>query len=202
MSFFRAHRGQPLASYSGEGRPEDFADLTRDVGSSNPDVTVALGDAVARAVRAANGSMPIVWMGGNAIDAGLATSLARPGGNITGVSVFAGYEIYGKRLQILKEAVPSVSKVAYLAIRTEWEGLEGELREALKRLEISLTNMPLREATPSEIRDDRGFRRHLGMGRQMSSPRTSRPARSSGLRADSSLLTRRWRKTDSNSRSR
>jgi len=123
VSFFRAHRGQPLASYSGEGRSEDFADLTRDVGSSNPDVTVALGDAVARAVRAANGSMPIVWMGGNAIDAGLATSLARPGGNITGVSVFAGYEIYGKRLQILKEAVPSVSKVAYLAIRTEWEGL-------------------------------------------------------------------------------
>jgi ABC-type uncharacterized transport system substrate-binding protein len=69
VSFFRAHRGQPLASYSGEGRPEDFADLTRDVGSSNPDVTVALGDAVARAVRAANGSMPIVWMGGDAIDA-------------------------------------------------------------------------------------------------------------------------------------
>jgi hypothetical protein len=49
-------------------------------------------------------------------EAGFATSLARPGGNITGVT---GYylEIWGKRLQILKEAVPSAFKAAFLAIR-------------------------------------------------------------------------------------
>jgi putative ABC transport system substrate-binding protein len=135
--------------YSAEGRPEDFADLARDVVNRLPDVTVALGDAIARAVRAASGTMPIVWIGGDAIAAKLAASLARPGENITGVSVFAGTEIYGKRLQILKEAVPSASKVANLAIRSEWEGFEA--REALERLQISLINMPLDEATPSEI---------------------------------------------------
>jgi putative ABC transport system substrate-binding protein len=138
-----------VVRYSGEGRPENFADLARDVVNRHPDVTVALGDAIARAVRAANGTMPIVWMGGDAIAAKLATSLARPGQNITGVSVFAGIEIYGKRLQFLKEAVPSASKVANLAIRSEWEGFE--VREAIERLQISLINMPLDEATPSEI---------------------------------------------------
>ena len=45
---------------------------------------------------------------------GLVPSLAHPGGNITGVSVDAGIEILGKRLQFLKEVVPSASRIAYL----------------------------------------------------------------------------------------
>jgi putative tryptophan/tyrosine transport system substrate-binding protein len=89
--------------YSGEGKPESYADLARDVVSLSPNVTVALGDAIARAVRAANGAMPIVWVGGDPIEAGLATSLARPGGTITGVTVYPGAEIWGKRLQILRK---------------------------------------------------------------------------------------------------
>jgi putative ABC transport system substrate-binding protein len=48
--------------YTGEGRSENFADLARDVVHSNPDVTIALSNAIARAVRAANGAMPIVWI--------------------------------------------------------------------------------------------------------------------------------------------
>jgi putative tryptophan/tyrosine transport system substrate-binding protein len=51
------------------------------------------------------------WMGVDAIEAGLAASLARPGDNITGVTMYPGAEIWGKRLQILKEAVPSASKI-------------------------------------------------------------------------------------------
>jgi putative ABC transport system substrate-binding protein len=62
-----------------------------------------------------------VWIGIEAIGEGLATSLARPGGNITGVSLY-DVEIYGKRLQILKEAVPSASKIAWLDPRRAWEG--------------------------------------------------------------------------------
>ena len=114
---------------------------------------VAVTEAIARAVRAASGAIPIVWIGGDPIQAGFATSLARPGGNITSVSVFAGYEIYGKRLQILKEAVPSASKVVFLVMRPTWEGGEGKaLREAGRRLEISIIGMPLQEATASELR--------------------------------------------------
>jgi putative ABC transport system substrate-binding protein len=138
--------------YSGEGRPENFADLARDVVNSNPDVTIALGDAIARAVRAANGTMPIIWMGADPIEGGLAASLARPGGNITGVTVFAGGEIWGKRLQILKEAVPSVSKVAFVDIRSSQSGgSREERREASRRLQISLIDRLLEESTPSEV---------------------------------------------------
>ena len=139
--------------YSGEGRPEGFSDLARDVVSGNPDVIVAVTDAIARAVRAATGSIPIVSIGGDPIQAGFATSLARPGGNITGVTVFAGPEIFGKRLQILKEAVPSVSRVAFLQMHTtDWLVNEEQLREAGRRLEISIIGMPLQESTPSEYR--------------------------------------------------
>ena len=48
---------------------------------------------------------------------GIAGSLAHPGGKITGVDGYAGEEIWGKLLQLLKETVPSVSKVAFLALR-------------------------------------------------------------------------------------
>jgi putative ABC transport system substrate-binding protein len=114
-----------IERYSGEGRPEGFADLAREVVGRSPDVIVAQTNPVALAVRAATGTIPIVWVGVNAIGVGLVTSLARPGGNITGVSLYDA-EIYAKRLQILKEAVPSMSKVAFLTPRRAWEGSYGQ----------------------------------------------------------------------------
>ena len=75
-----------IERYSGEGRREGFADLAREVVTWNPDVIVAITNPVAEAVRAANGTIPIVWIGGEPVQAGFATSLARPGGNITGVT--------------------------------------------------------------------------------------------------------------------
>ena len=77
-------------------------------------------------------------------------SLARPGGNLTGVHMFAGPEIWGKNLQILKEAVPSVSRAAFLTTRTVVED-DRQLREASRRLAISLTPMLLEEVTRSRI---------------------------------------------------
>src|ERR1700730_9844323 len=136
--------------YSGEGRPEGFADLAREVAGRNPEVIVAITNPIAHAVRAATGTIPIVWIGIEPIRVGFATSLARPGGNITGVTGEAGSELWGKRLQILKEAAPSASKAAYLGMRTEWEGRITQLQEAGRRLEISLISMPLQESTPSE----------------------------------------------------
>jgi putative ABC transport system substrate-binding protein len=95
--------------YSGEGRPERYGDLALEVVNRNPDVIVAITTPIAEAARAANGAIPIVWIGVETIGVGLLTSLARPGRNITGVNLY-DYEIWGKRLQILKEAVPSASK--------------------------------------------------------------------------------------------
>ena len=146
--------GQTLTveRYSGEGRPEGFADLAHDVVNRNPQVIVASTDAVAQAVRAATGTIPIVWIGGDPIRGGLATSLAHPGDRATGVTVYVGPEIWGKRLQILEEAVPSVSKVAFLGMRTDWSADEQQLREAGRQLEISIIGMPLQESTQSEYR--------------------------------------------------
>ena len=137
-------------SSSSEGRREGYADLARNVVSRNPDVIVAVTDPIAQAVRAASGTLPIVCIGGDPIRAGLATSMAHPGGSVTGVTVYVGPEIWGKRLQILKEAVPPVSRVAFLQMRTDWSVDEEQLREAGRRLEISVIPMLLGESIPAE----------------------------------------------------
>ena len=139
--------------FSGEGRPERFSDLAREVVARNPEVIVVVSDDIARAVRAADGAMPIVLVtGGDLIQKEFATSLARPGGSITGVTVQqAGGETDGKRLQLLKEAVPSVSKVAYLDLRAYWGGEAQTLRKYGQQLQITLTGMLLRESNPTEV---------------------------------------------------
>ena len=81
--------------YSGDGRPEGYADLTRKIVDRNPDVIVAITNPVAAAARAATGTIPIVWTGIEPIRFGLVASLTRPGGNITGITVEAGSEIWG-----------------------------------------------------------------------------------------------------------
>jgi putative tryptophan/tyrosine transport system substrate-binding protein len=145
--------GENLAieRYSGEGLPEGYANLAREVVNGKPEVIVAANDATAKAARAATGTIPIVWIGGDPIQAGLATSLAHPGGNITGVTVYTGFEIWGKRLQILKEAVPAASKAAHLTTSVSQPGDGENLREAGRKLQISVIDLALEESTPSAI---------------------------------------------------
>jgi putative ABC transport system substrate-binding protein len=143
-----------IERYSGEGRPEGDADLAREVVGRGPDVIVAQTNPVALAVRAATATIPIVWIGVEAVGVGLVTNLAHPGGNITGVSLYDA-EIYAKRLQILTEAVPSASRVAWLSMRRAWEGdygkaFEPAYQEASRRLQISPIPMLLQESAPSE----------------------------------------------------
>ena len=142
-----------IERYSGEGRPEGFADLAREVVSRNPDLIVAIGPPITEAVTAATSTIPIVASGTHTSSGGV-PNLARPGGNMTGVRV-EGHEINGKRLQILKETVPVASKVAYLDMRTFWESAGGqqvqeELRRASEILGISLTDILVEESTSSE----------------------------------------------------
>jgi putative ABC transport system substrate-binding protein len=147
--------GQNLTveAYSGGGRPEGYADLARKVVDQTPDLIVASTDAITRAVRVATPTIPIVWIGGDPVQAGFATSLAHPGGNITGVTVNAGDEIWGKRLQILKEAVPSASKIGFLTTQTASPSAAAEqlLQEASRRLQVSLINMRVEDSTRPEF---------------------------------------------------
>jgi putative tryptophan/tyrosine transport system substrate-binding protein len=150
--------GQTLTveRYSGEGRPDGFPDLAREVVGRNPDVIVPISNPVAVAIRTATSTIPIVWIGVGPIQAGLVTSLAHPGGNITGVSLF-DEETYAKRLQVLKDALPSASKVAYLSPRRAWENAGGQalqraLHEVGQQWHMSVIPMLLQESTPSEYR--------------------------------------------------
>jgi putative ABC transport system substrate-binding protein len=141
--------------YSGEGRPAGFADLARRVVEENPEVIVAIAQPITSAISAATQTIPIV-ASGTYTGSGVVPGLARPGGNMTGVRVEEP-EIWGKRLQILKEAIPSASKIAYLDIRILQESASGrrvreELHKASQILEISLTDMVVEESTASEYR--------------------------------------------------
>src|SRR6516165_12270768 len=73
-------KGTTIDRYSGEARPEGHAELARQVVDGKPDVIVAANNAVATAARATTDTIPLVWIGGDPVEAGFATSLAHPGG--------------------------------------------------------------------------------------------------------------------------
>jgi len=77
------------------------------------DVIVALGGQAAQAAKNATSTLPIVALMGDAVETGLVASLARPGGNLTGLSLMS-VEIAGKQLELLKEAIGSLGRVAVL----------------------------------------------------------------------------------------
>ena len=107
--------GQNIAiEYRGTEDRSRLAELAAELIRLKVDVIVAQG-AANRVAKTAAGAVPIVFgFSGDPIEAGLVNSLARPGGNMTGIT-FLAFELVGKRLEILKEAVPRVSRVAVLA---------------------------------------------------------------------------------------
>src|ERR1700716_1554791 len=138
--------------YSAEGHHDRYADLAREIVTRNPDLIVTGTNPVVIAFRAATSTIPVIAFMLDPLEAGLVTNLARPGGNLTGITLDAGIEIWGKRLEMLKEAIPSTAKAAFLGMRDGWEGSSGQfLRDAGDRLGISLISMLPQEGTPSEI---------------------------------------------------
>ena len=97
-----------------EGREEGLPDLAAELVRLKVDVLVANGAVAIRAAKQATTTIPIVMAEvGDPVRTGLVASLARPGGNITG-STILGPELGPKRLQLLKEVVPKLSRVAFL----------------------------------------------------------------------------------------
>jgi putative tryptophan/tyrosine transport system substrate-binding protein len=126
--------------YSGEGRPERYAELARDVVNTHPDLILAVGGRLSLDFKMATTTVPIVAIIVDPIALGLVASIARPGGNITGVAIAAGLEIIGKRMGLLVEAMPKLSTVGYLASRRFWEDPRGTAtREAAKRAGVALS---------------------------------------------------------------
>jgi len=96
-----------------ESRPEQIASLVRDLVQRNVDVILAGTTSASVAAKQATNTIPIVMAatGGDPVALGLAASLGRPGGNVTGMTLQT-YALPGKRLELLREAIPRVSRVA------------------------------------------------------------------------------------------
>jgi putative ABC transport system substrate-binding protein len=103
------------------GRVEALAALAEDLVRAKPDVIVAGGNRDVEAARRVTGTIPIVMVAGiDPVGAGFVASLARPGGNVTGLTTTVGNAAYAaKSLELLKELVPNLRRVAYLRMTDE-----------------------------------------------------------------------------------
>lgn len=133
-----------------EGRPERLAALAAELAALQPDVIFAMGGDVAPFVRTATGTIPIVIAVSNdPVQAGLVASLARPGGNVTGVT-FISSELAAKRLQLLKEAVPGISRVAVIWNPDHVDPEYRETQAAGRVLGVSVQSLEVRRAADFE----------------------------------------------------
>jgi putative tryptophan/tyrosine transport system substrate-binding protein len=124
-----------------EGKPERLPDLARELVALKPNVIYALGGDVAPSIKAVTATIPVVvTVSLDPVQAGLVGGLARPGGNITGVTLVAS-DLAAKRLQFLKETAPAISRVGVL-----WNPMhpDFEYRETLaagQRLGVSVQSL-------------------------------------------------------------
>jgi putative ABC transport system substrate-binding protein len=138
-----------------EGKRDRFPELAAELVRLKVDIIVVDGgNNPARALKNATKTIPIVMTGGSdPVEAGLVESLARPGGNITGLTNFAR-ELGGKRLELLKEVVPKVARVAVLYD----PGNTSQVREVKEILPVTARALKL-TVQPWEILDADGFER-------------------------------------------
>ena len=100
--------------YAG-GRQDRIATIAEGVIRSRPDALVVWGPPLALAAKRKTTQIPIIFlMTFDPVEAGLVANLANPGGNLTGVTGLASLEIFSKRLQLLKEIAPWITRVAVL----------------------------------------------------------------------------------------
>jgi len=132
------------------GTLERFPALATELVQRQVDIIVAVGTPAAKAAQHATRTIPIVALMGDPVEMGLVASLARPGGNLTGVSG-QSVDLGGKRLALLKEAVPQVSRVAVLWNAANpnkvlaWQEMQG----AAQALGVTLHSVEVR--TPDDF---------------------------------------------------
>ena len=130
-----------------EGRTDQFPGFASDLVSRNVEVIVTVGNAV-YAVKRATGTIPIVFtLIAEPVAVGLVPSLARPGGNVTGFTQL-GVELAAKRLELLKEAIPSLKSVIIPVVRAEpqAEPVAKESQIAGRRLGLKIRLIDMRDA--------------------------------------------------------
>jgi putative ABC transport system substrate-binding protein len=134
-----------------DGGPERYPELAADLVRLPVDVIVADGSSATRSAKQATATIPIVMVSADPVGLGFITSLAKPGGNITGLSTNST-ELSGKRLQLVKEAFPHVSKLAVLfnPLNPSSPSFVKELELAAQALRLKTERMPVRNAAELE----------------------------------------------------
>ena len=137
---------------SAEGKFERLREILEGLVSLKVDVLVVNGNDMTRRAKEVTSAVPIVMVFVNdPVADGLVASLARPGGNVTGVTGTAGPELEGKRVELLKEALPKIRRVAFLGTKSDWEDPFGKSTQAAARaLHVTLVHA---EHTPDEYAD-------------------------------------------------
>jgi putative ABC transport system substrate-binding protein len=117
-----------------EGKRERYAELAAELVRLKVDIILTGGDGPIHAAKNSTKAIPIVMtgIGIDPVEVGLVESLARPGGNVTGITNLST-ELGGKRLELLKEAVPKVTRVAVLYD----QAAPGSLRELKETLPVA-----------------------------------------------------------------
>jgi putative tryptophan/tyrosine transport system substrate-binding protein len=129
-----------------EGKPERLPGLAVELVSLKPDVIIAYGGDVAPHAKNATSSIPIVVMVSNdPVQSGLVASLGRPGANITGETLIYD-ELAGKVVELLKEAVPGISRVAVLWNPTHADPEFRETQRAAAGIGVTLQSLEVRKA--------------------------------------------------------
>jgi putative ABC transport system substrate-binding protein len=139
--------------YSLLGHPERFEGLAHEIVASRPDVIVCVSGFLARRVKPMTTTIPILATSADPIAGGLVTNLAKPDGNVTGVSADAGLEVNAKRLQFLEEAARNLRNVRFLTTATARQVSEKTLavvREAARPTTLTIALAALDEKVDRE----------------------------------------------------
>lgn len=125
-------------------RPDYYAEIAHEIVQQRPDaIALAVDNQLISALAKETRTIPIIALIPS-IDAGLVRNMSRPEGNITGITGDAGVEMQGKLLDILRQAVPSASRIAYLSNRYDWEGAWGRaVLDASRRSGVSIIGVPV-----------------------------------------------------------
>jgi putative ABC transport system substrate-binding protein len=127
-----------------EGRQERLPALATELVQLNPDVIFALGGDVAPYAKAATTTIPVVaWVSNDPVKSGLVATMGRPGGNVTGITLIYD-ELAGKTLGFLKEAAPSMTRVAVLWNPEHADPEFQETRRAADLLKVRLQSLEVR----------------------------------------------------------
>jgi putative ABC transport system substrate-binding protein len=151
QNFAIEYRFAPAAAKTQAERRAALVVNAEDLARLKVDAIVAVADPAVEAARNATSTIPIVMVAvGDAVGAGFIASMARPGGNITGIGALS-VDLSGKRLELLKQILPRASRVGVLWNPANPAGILGfrETESAARRLGVTLQSLPVRR--PEEI---------------------------------------------------